>query len=629
MVKLLAQGAPEIIISSVNVPRFSHEQGIFSTKAAHASQVRSPAVRPITPPTVPPRGFRAEEPKDVHPIAGMNASLHRRGPQQHSPHGGDGPVTVVAGGRGSALASTTRSGVNILSPPSRAGPAAALPMGKERSLSPARDRDGGGHGGGRGGYGGSGVGGGSTSYAAAIAEADAFVQSGFSSSGAQHSMMMAAAYAHTCDAPNNVSVESGVVGRGSPSKHGGGSRLPAGFPAHTSHAADGDARHHQQMPPPPPPPSQQQQRGGRVGSAGHTPAAVNPAAVLARANAAAAEAPTNPLDMPMLWPQPPRGLATAVPQAHGPAPPPAALPLPPPHNRAVASALAASAAATARANGTSSATFGDPGGNPLAPSVRSYVTYGGGRFTSRRLAAMTRVQRREAAVQKASAGGGGGGGGPLDASDGGGSMPNTGGGAPSNSRAGSAQRALGRPAAGAAGEAPGEELLDHNGYNLNVGRKPVAPGRQPVYQLEPIPTDGSTPAADPAALSTIFGGGRSPRVGGGTGGGGGGGGTGGGGGGKQLLLSMPLGVGGGGAAAKAKGTGKQARGTGRLRAVQPPRSDAARSARETAVEESWWLWQGGAGSRVSADTRLRPSSSGSSRTSTFFASGSLRPGTAE
>jgi hypothetical protein len=150
------------------------------------------------------------------------------------------------------------------------------------------------------------------------------------------------------------------------------------------------------------------------------------------------------------------------------------------------------------------------------------------------------------------------------------------------------------------------------------------------------PATAAAASPPPAAVDEASGllaagdsGGAGRGAGGGTGGGGGGGGTGGGGGGKQLLLSMPLGVGVGGAAAKAKGTGKQARGTGRLRAVQPPRSDAARSARETAVEESWWLWQGGAGSRVSADTRLRPSSSGSSRTSTFFASGSLRPGTAE
>ena len=58
-------------------------------------------------------------------------------------------------------------------------------------------------------------------------------------------------------------------------------------------------------------------------------------------------------------------------------------------------------------------------------------------------------------------------------------------------------------------------------------------------------------------------------------------------------------------------------------------ADAVRAARETAVDESWLLWQGGAGSRVSADTRLRPSSSGNSRTNALFAGGSLRPGTAD
>lgn len=588
MVKLLAQGAPEIIVSAVNVPRFSHEQGIFSTKAAHASQVRSPAIRPVTPPSVPPRGFRAEEPKDVHPISGMNANLHRRRLQQHGSHGD--AVTAVAGGRGAAAVATTRSAVSIPSP--HAGPAAALPAGNERSLSPARDRDGGG----------------STSYAAAIAEADAFAQSGFSSSGAQHSLMMAAAHAHTADAPNNVSVEAGVVGHRSPGRYGSAARN-----MHSGDGGGGDVR----------------QLGGRIGSAGRggataSTAASNPTAVLARASAAAA--PTNPLDMPMLWPQPPPGMATAVPQAHGPAPPPPlpppALPPPPllaPHNSAVASALAASAAATARANGTSNTTFGDPGASPLAPSVRSYVTYGGGRFTSRRLAAMHRVQQREAAVQKASAAsaasaGGGAGGGTGDAC---GMVRPVGSGAspPSNSRTGSARPLGGRDPSDSAGGGGADAVLDHNGYNLNGGRKPVAPGRQPVYQLEPISADSATPAADAAlSSSAVFaGGGRSsPRRGGGP---------------KQLLVGSSLGVGVSGGQDKRQG-GRQGR-AGRQREVQPPRTDASLAARETAVDESWWLWQGGAGSRVSADTRLRPSSSGNSRTNAIFAGGSLRPGTAD
>ena len=54
----------------------------------------------------------------------------------------------------------------------------------------------------------------------------------------------------------------------------------------------------------------------------------------------------------------------------------------------------------------------------------------------------------------------------------------------------------------------------------------------------------------------------------------------------------------------------------RLRSVHPPTSGALRVAREMAIEDSWWLWQGGAGSRMSANAKLRPSTSSGSGIST-------------
>ena len=66
----------------------------------------------------------------------------------------------------------------------------------------------------------------------------------------------------------------------------------------------------------------------------------------------------------------------------------------------------------------------------------------------------------------------------------------------------------------------------------------------------------------------------------------------------------------------------------RLRSVNPPKSGALRVAREMAIEDSWWLWQGGAGSRMSANQKLRPSTSGGSGISVASGNASLRPGTA-
>ena len=77
---------------------------------------------------------------------------------------------------------------------------------------------------------------------------------------------------------------------------------------------------------------------------------------------------SNPLDMPMLWPQPQPGLGLP----NGIAPPPPIM----------------------------AATVGVPmSDSPFAPVVRSYVTYGGGRFTSRQLAAFAKVRQREAAMR--------------------------------------------------------------------------------------------------------------------------------------------------------------------------------------------------------------------------------------
>ena len=78
----------------------------------------------------------------------------------------------------------------------------------------------------------------------------------------------------------------------------------------------------------------------------------------------------NPLDMPMLWPQPPPGLS-------GTASPPIAVAL---------------------LGGGPPASTQPPSNldDPLEPLVRSYVTYGGGKFTSRQLAAFSRVRANEA-----------------------------------------------------------------------------------------------------------------------------------------------------------------------------------------------------------------------------------------
>lgn len=56
--------------------------------------------------------------------------------------------------------------------------------------------------------------------------------------------------------------------------------------------------------------------------------------------------------------------------------------------------------------------------------------------------------------------------------------------------------------------------------------------------------------------------------------------------------------------------------------VDPPQSGAVLAARHVAVEESWWLWQGGAGSRLSA--KRRPSSSLGERPASAVPN--LRPG---
>ena len=84
--------------------------------------------------------------------------------------------------------------------------------------------------------------------------------------------------------------------------------------------------------------------------------------------------PHSPLDMPMLWPQPPLGLSDA----------PTAIP--PPHP-------IVAGRAEAGISGVSSS------GNPFSPTVRSYVTFGGGRFASRQLAAFSSVRQRDTGMR--------------------------------------------------------------------------------------------------------------------------------------------------------------------------------------------------------------------------------------
>ena len=136
MVRLLAQGAPEIIIASNNQPRFSHEQN-FSADGAKASQRANPAARPVTPPTVPPRGFRGEEPKDLIPPIVIHYSPTNQRQRVLPPAGSSvSAVTAMAGGRGVAVATTSRTAVSIPSPSRTPRGVSALPSGDDRSLSP-------------------------------------------------------------------------------------------------------------------------------------------------------------------------------------------------------------------------------------------------------------------------------------------------------------------------------------------------------------------------------------------------------------------------------------------------------------------------------------------------------------
>ena len=100
--------------------------------------------------------------------------------------------------------------------------------------------------------------------------------------------------------------------------------------------------------------------------------------------------PLNPLDLPMLWPQPPPALMGGIPSgvptltsgvASGVAPPPPLL------DRLDGGGIAGSSAVD----------------GPLSPSVRSYVTFGGGRFSSRQIAALSRVRAREVSLLEAAA----------------------------------------------------------------------------------------------------------------------------------------------------------------------------------------------------------------------------------
>jgi hypothetical protein len=96
--------------------------------------------------------------------------------------------------------------------------------------------------------------------------------------------------------------------------------------------------------------------------------------------------PVNPLDLPMLWPQPPSSLGSAVPTASGITPPLAAGGAQDTPNRASGTGGFARGAAAEE--------------NLLAPTVRSYVTYGRGRFSSRQLAAVSNVRSRDGGMHE-------------------------------------------------------------------------------------------------------------------------------------------------------------------------------------------------------------------------------------